>query len=61
MEISLFNENIPMYYLPCKFAEAHSCKERQGTTGDSSAEGYEGDDGAGASPLWGKAEGAGSL
>lgn len=26
MEISLFNENIPMYYLPSKFAEAHSCK-----------------------------------
>lgn len=26
MEISLFNKNIPMCYLPPKFAEAHSCK-----------------------------------
>lgn len=26
MEISLFNENTPMYYLPSKSAEVHSCK-----------------------------------
>lgn len=26
MEISLFNENIPISHLPSKFAEAHLCK-----------------------------------
>jgi len=33
--------------------------ERWGATGESPAEGYKGDEGTGASLLWGEAEGAG--